>query len=418
MGTKTTNGKKVKKASPNAFPFYHAVIAVLVVAVAAVVGGLLSWRKAAVTSHGSDSKLALQKKLGELLSDMESAKTAHQKATHEQTERDANALGPRLMQTQAAMIEKLLTLLKRVEAIPEEEKREERMEVSRLVEEELIELEAQARTSAGTALGKQQLGLISLVRNALKHDRSGGDDEFDPMEWTDEALREKHGLITYATPMYWDDAYANGRYGEDFDWYASWGKQDVNGHALADFMRPALKIQDKGEKNQRNRVLVLGCGNSNMSLTLKSEGHGDIVSIDVSEAVITQMREKHNGIEGMEWFAMDATKLNFSDGSFDSVIEKGMFDAMFTGTGELAKGALTEAVRVLRPGGPLISVSFAADRLDRLFGASAPEVPPALDCKTVGQLQYQQVMLSNSSTGDNAQGKDSKEFHVYECRRT
>merc|ERR1719414_2730223 len=82
----------------------------------------------------------------------------------------------------------------------------------------------------------------------------------------------------------------------------------------------------------------------------------------------------------MTWLKMDAGALEFPDGKFDAVLEKGLFDALFAGTGRQAQGVLAEVERVLRPGGRFLSVSFAADRMQRLFrreeqGERAPDAP-------------------------------------------
>ena len=45
---------------------------------------------------------------------------------------------------------------------------------------------------------------------------------------------------------------------------------------------------------------------------------------------------------------MDASALALDDAGFDAVIEKGLFDALFAGTGALTEKVLAEAQRVLR----------------------------------------------------------------------
>merc|ERR1712187_229105 len=96
------------------------------------------------------------------------------------------------------------------------------------------------------------------------------------------------------------------------------------------------------------------------------------------------------------WHAMDARTMGFANATFDVAIEKGMFDALFAGTGETVHAVLQEARRVLKPGGQLLSVSFGADRIKRLFTANEEQTLEAtpqpglepLDCQTIEKLRY------------------------------
>merc|ERR1712100_795049 len=107
----------------------------------------------------------------------------------------------------------------------------------------------------------------------------------------------------------------------------------------------------------------------------------------------------------MSWEVMDATALDFAEAMFDVVIEKGMFDALFAGTGAKTLPALREARRVLKSGGRLISVSFNGDRVDTLFHAEA--AGQGLKCRVQSELNYE--------TAKDAKEKDSKHFFVYVC---
>ena len=85
-------------------------------------------------------------------------------------------------------------------------------------------------------------------------------------------------------------------------------------------------------ENDRCKVLILGCGNSNFSLEMLQDGWGSIINIDFSSVVIEQMKKKYDDYsDSMEFICADITKsLPFSDESFDLIICKGTLDAILT----------------------------------------------------------------------------------------
>nr|KAF6396603.1 eEF1A lysine and N-terminal methyltransferase [Rousettus aegyptiacus] len=81
----------------------------------------------------------------------------------------------------------------------------------------------------------------------------------------------------------------------------------------------------------REKVLVIGCGNSELSEQLYDVGCQDIVNIDISEVVIEQMKERNAGRRPqMRFLRMDMTQMEFPDGSFQVVLDKGTLDAVLT----------------------------------------------------------------------------------------
>jgi 2-polyprenyl-3-methyl-5-hydroxy-6-metoxy-1,4-benzoquinol methylase len=42
--------------------------------------------------------------------------------------------------------------------------------------------------------------------------------------------------------------------------------------------------------NEKSQILIIGCGNSNLSEKLYEDGHKNVFSIDISEVVISRMR--------------------------------------------------------------------------------------------------------------------------------
>ncbi len=86
-----------------------------------------------------------------------------------------------------------------------------------------------------------------------------------------------------------------------------------------------------------------------------------LVALEVDEEAATKLAAKHGGTN-VEVALGDATEMTFSDGSFDSV---GMFTMLHhVPTAALQNKVLSEALRVLRPGGVVIgSDSLASNDL-------------------------------------------------------
>ncbi|XP_044290576.1 EEF1A lysine methyltransferase 4 [Varanus komodoensis] len=121
--------------------------------------------------------------------------------------------------------------------------------------------------------------------------------------------------------------------------------------------------------NPGDRILVLGCGTSALSYDLFQLGYADVTSIDYSGTCISSMQSCYAHCPGLHWAVMDARTLNFVDGSFDVILEKGTLDSMMVEEKDpwnvsqearmLLDQVLTEVSRVLRPGGRFISITFA-----------------------------------------------------------
>ncbi|NWJ09950.1 MET13 protein, partial [Crypturellus undulatus] len=113
------------------------------------------------------------------------------------------------------------------------------------------------------------------------------------------------------------------------------------------------------------QVLVVGCGNSELSEQMYDEGLcEDIVNIDVSEAVVRQMQERSaNRRPRMSYLQMDALQMDFPDAVFQVVLDKGTLDAILADeeAATLAKAdrMFAEISRVLQVGGRYLCISLA-----------------------------------------------------------
>ncbi|XP_053315318.1 EEF1A lysine methyltransferase 4 [Spea bombifrons] len=184
----------------------------------------------------------------------------------------------------------------------------------------------------------------------------------------------------YKEPVYWDNRYeAERAVPGGYDWFGTY-------RDFAELVRREIRPGTRG--------LVLGCGNSSLSVDLHKEGVSPVVSIDYSPVCITEMARKHAGIPDMRWLVMDARQLTFPDGSFDLVIEKGTLDAMMVGerdpwrvspdTISLVDQVLSEVSRVLSPTGCFISITFSAPHF-RTRHYAQPAYGWSVSCDTYGR---------------------------------
>jgi SAM-dependent methyltransferase len=155
-------------------------------------------------------------------------------------------------------------------------------------------------------------------------------------------------IADYREREYWDRRYEKDT--GNYDWLMSYEN-------LCSLLHPHITSLDK--------ILILGCGNSTLSEELYKDGYHDVVNIDYSKTVIEMMKER---LPQMDWLEMDMRELNFEKESFTVVLDKGSLDAVFTDGSSVwdpsttvradIEKAINEILRVLKPGGKFISISF------------------------------------------------------------
>ncbi|NXG70174.1 MET13 protein, partial [Baryphthengus martii] len=153
----------------------------------------------------------------------------------------------------------------------------------------------------------------------------------------------------FGSARYWDRFFRQ-RGQRPFEWYGAFPELCP---VLHKYVRP------------RDKVLVVGCGNSELSEQMYDLGMcEDIVNIDISNAVIRQMQERsENKRPKMSYLLMDMLQMDFPDSHFQVVLDKGTLDAILTDEKEatLAKvdKMFAEICRVLQVGGRYLCVSLA-----------------------------------------------------------
>ena len=92
---------------------------------------------------------------------------------------------------------------------------------------------------------------------------------------------------------YWDEFFRKRT--DAFEWYGEY--EDLCG-----VLDKYCKLNEK--------LLMVGCGNSQLSEDLYDVGYRNLVNIDISEVVIKQMKEKNQEIrKDMEFIKMDILKV-------------------------------------------------------------------------------------------------------------
>jgi SAM-dependent methyltransferase len=182
---------------------------------------------------------------------------------------------------------------------------------------------------------------------------------------------------------YWDKRYANQN--ANYEWYMAYDEireemltaipslaatalvklphVDVDDEEDIDPASPLPPSQDAvtvaTTTRANTRVLIVGCGNSTLSKQMLDDGFVDQESIDYSDTVVRQMKAMYGSVE-LKFRCMDVRKLDYSDATFDVIVDKGTLDAILCGadSGKNSASMLSECHRVLKRGGTFISVSY------------------------------------------------------------
>lgn len=160
-------------------------------------------------------------------------------------------------------------------------------------------------------------------------------------------------------PVYWNQRYSIKSKSEPFEWIVQW--EDM-AHVFDAYFK----------KSKDLRFLEAGCGNSLLAERMNSSGYCNVTSIDNSDIVISQMKQKTGETVGpdssLQFICMDACSMTFENDSFDVVLEKSLLDCLGCAT-SLDSGPniqvaryLKEVIRVLVPNGLFLCISLVPSR--------------------------------------------------------
>ncbi|KAK2835811.1 hypothetical protein Q5P01_016295 [Channa striata] len=156
----------------------------------------------------------------------------------------------------------------------------------------------------------------------------------------------------FSSAEYWERFFKK-RGEKAFEWYGDYNK-------LCGVLHKYIKVQDK--------VLVVGCGNSELSEQMYDVGYKHLTNIDISETVVTHMNQRNaERRPGLTFQQVDATQTPFEDASYQAALDKGTLDAIASEEkGALARNMLTEVGRVLCVGGRYVCVTLAQESVIKL----------------------------------------------------
>jgi ubiquinone/menaquinone biosynthesis C-methylase UbiE len=154
------------------------------------------------------------------------------------------------------------------------------------------------------------------------------------------SLLEALSRVNYGSKDYWDKRYDDSD--EAFEWLL--GYDDLRDILGAHIDRDA-------------RILVVGCGNSDLPPRMERDGFTKQVCVDNSDVVIAQMKERFPSIE---WQVMDAMDMSFENASFDVILDKGCIDGIMctADSGHNCQRLVHEYHRVLRTEGICLTISL------------------------------------------------------------
>ncbi|XP_018589744.1 eEF1A lysine and N-terminal methyltransferase-like isoform X2 [Scleropages formosus] len=156
----------------------------------------------------------------------------------------------------------------------------------------------------------------------------------------------------FSSAEYWERFFRR-RGDKAFEWYGDYGQ-------LCGVLHRYMKPRDK--------VLVVGCGNSELSEQLYDVGYQQLISIDISETAVAHMKQRNaERRPGLTFLQVDATQTPFESGTFQAALDKGTLDAMAAEEeGLLATRMLAEVGRVLAVGGRYVCVSLAQEHVVKM----------------------------------------------------
>lgn len=266
------------------------------------------------------------------------------------------------------------------------------------LEQECANIESELEGSEDP-VARDLRAMVSVVRGTIAQ---------KSQNLTDEEVEARGDAYTYANPRYWDDYYNKLDEKERFDWYGSWDSEIEQTQFTPQGASSPLKATELGHVLQpymspTSKIMMLGCGHSDMSEKMYRAGLEQIVNVDISEKLLENLRTKlAPSMPNMVWQYANASDLPFDTESFDVTLDKGTFDAIEQNVG-LLRAAAKEAYRTLRPGGVFLSITFNAApvRVDNCMR----EAGDWAECTT-----HEFVRVLGSSQKETT-------YYVHACRR-
>lgn len=177
---------------------------------------------------------------------------------------------------------------------------------------------------------------------------------------------------TLGTKEWWNKYYVQSHH-QYWDWYLQ-NKQVIQfvEKAIKGEFNPIHMNNNLDDNNNNNTtesvkksdisILQTGCGSSQLSIQLYELGYHHIENIDFSFPVIESMMKLHptDKYPGLNYKHMDARSLQYSDNSFNVILDKGTLDCVVLDKSDRYSGYkyLNEVYRCLKIGGVFLCFSL------------------------------------------------------------
>ncbi|XP_011499708.1 PREDICTED: methyltransferase-like protein 13 [Ceratosolen solmsi marchali] len=153
---------------------------------------------------------------------------------------------------------------------------------------------------------------------------------------------------------YWNNFFKK-RGHKAFEWYGEFLE-------LSSYLFKYIQHKDK--------ILIVGCGNSTLGMNLYDADYKNITNIDVSHIVIKQMQKMNKTIRpDLLFLQMDATKMTYNNGEFNIILDKGTLDALMANNdndSEILINKYFEGIeRILPRNGRYICISLLQEHILR-----------------------------------------------------
>jgi SAM-dependent methyltransferase len=146
-------------------------------------------------------------------------------------------------------------------------------------------------------------------------------DEEIPTQLTDKLSISKAGDVEfddiisdhaqYGRIQYWDMRYANEH--EPFEWYYPY-----------EYFRETIMEYVPLDK----KVLIAGCGSSNMLGDMAEDGYQNLVGGDWSRVALAQLKYRYRDHPEISFFQGNMLDTDLPENTYDAIIDKALFDSL------------------------------------------------------------------------------------------
>jgi len=148
----------------------------------------------------------------------------------------------------------------------------------------------------------------------------------------------------FSTPECWEDFYE--MHPDNFDWYK----------VPVEFLKPHVD-----GLSEDLDILHVGCGSSSWTKDLGTLLRvNSVYNVDLNAAVIERMQNAYGEDKRLHFEVQDAMNLTYPNDSFNVVLDKGLLDVFRPRGPEIVVATAMELIRVLRPGGLFMYVSYSS----------------------------------------------------------